>query len=126
MLYSTFFTFQVHKNPIGNFTDLLLNIDILKVTKLDDIPIPPIGMFQEMDLNSDSEITLEEWMEFGKLKLEAVKNHQDSNISKHFQEMARTLEEKVNFFFKQRNFYQDDKVTKSEWRKFNSVHHEEL
>ena len=83
-------------------------------------------MFQEMDLNSDSEITLEEWMEFGKLKLEAVKNHQDSNISKHCQEMARTLEEKVNFFFKQRNFDQDDKVTKSEWRKFNSVHHEEL
>ena len=83
-------------------------------------------MFQEMDLNSDSEITLEEWMEFGKLKLEAVKNHQDSNISKHFQEMARTLEDKVNFYFKQRNFDQDDKVTKSEWRKFNSVHHEEL
>mgnify|MGYP001380990771 FL=1 len=83
-------------------------------------------MFQEMDLNSDSEITLEEWMEFGKLKLEAVKNHQDSNISKHFQEMARTLEEKVSYYFQQRNFDEDDKVTRSEWQKFNSVHHEEL
>ena len=96
------------------------------MTKLDDIPIPPIGMFQEMDLNSDSEITLEEWMEFGKLKLEVVKNHPDPNIANHFQEMDQNLEDKVAYYFKQRNFNADEKITIREWLSFNSFHHEEL
>ena len=83
-------------------------------------------MFQEMDLNSDSEITLEEWMEFGKLKLEVVKNHPDPNIANHFQEMKQNLEDKVAYYFKQRNFDADEKITIREWLSFNSFHHEEL
>ena len=103
-----------------------MTVHILEVTKLDDVPIPPIGMFREMDLNSDSEITLEEWLEFGKIKLEAVKNHQDPDIAKHFPEMAENLEGKIIELFERRNFDPDRKITKNEWEKFKELHHEEL
>ena len=49
---------------IDKTVPLVYDIEVMKIIKPENVPIPPIGRFEEMDLNFDGEVTLVEWKDF--------------------------------------------------------------
>ena len=49
---------------MANNTILVYEVEVVKITKHENVPIPPIGRFTEMDFNKDGEVSITEWKNF--------------------------------------------------------------